>query len=350
MRQTWKKNQRPAALSAALALALAAPGVADEVCGDVNGDGYCRGEDLGWVLADYGCDDGDCVGDVDGDGDTDQADLHWVLMNLTCPDSVECLPCEPTGVGAMTIDLVPIDNTHVGPGDDPGNPEFHGGVTHFTFDLLVELTAEDNWTTQASVLELVADDLELFRHFHSNWLEPYHLLFGEWPALEFDTCYADPPALFDMTSPNHIEGPDYTPPFLRATWFNTVWDGESIATVQRITLVAPGDRGIVPSAMPDDCTHDYALLARLTTQATSIATGEEFQQGNFVIVDLAQPTCAGDVDMDGDVDQSDLGILLAAYHRPTDDPLFDRNADFDCDGDVDQSDLGTLLAVYGGDC
>jgi hypothetical protein len=57
--------------------------------------------------------------------------------------------------------------------------------------------------------------------------------------------------------------------------------------------------------------------------------------------------CPADVDADGDVDLSDLGILLAAYGcagggcGPS---------DIDADGDVDLSDLGILLAAYGSDC
>ncbi|MCK4873202.1 MAG: FG-GAP repeat protein [Phycisphaerales bacterium] len=49
--------------------------------------------------------------------------------------------------------------------------------------------------------------------------------------------------------------------------------------------------------------------------------------------------CAGDLDGDGDTDQSDLGILLAAYD-------ISAAGDLDNDGDTDQSDLGILLADY----
>jgi hypothetical protein len=55
---------------------------------------------------------------------------------------------------------------------------------------------------------------------------------------------------------------------------------------------------------------------------------------------LGEDTSPGDLDGDGDVDQSDLGILLASY-------LVDDGGDVDGDGDTDQSDLGILLANYG---
>ncbi|MCK4873179.1 MAG: hypothetical protein KAS72_10675 [Phycisphaerales bacterium] len=48
----------------------------------------------------------------------------------------------------------------------------------------------------------------------------------------------------------------------------------------------------------------------------------------------------GDLDGDGDVDQADLGILLAAYG-------ISDGGDCDGDGDTDQADLGILLANYG---
>ncbi|MFG0253181.1 MAG: hypothetical protein ACF8NJ_09940, partial [Phycisphaerales bacterium JB038] len=48
----------------------------------------------------------------------------------------------------------------------------------------------------------------------------------------------------------------------------------------------------------------------------------------------------GDIDGDGDVDQSDLGLLLLAFG-------IDDGGDLDHDGDTDQADLGILLINYG---
>jgi hypothetical protein len=56
--------------------------------------------------------------------------------------------------------------------------------------------------------------------------------------------------------------------------------------------------------------------------------------------------CIGDVDGDGDTDQSDLGLLLVSYEKPPGDPFFDPRADLDGDGEVGQADLGVLLADY----
>jgi hypothetical protein len=356
MRLSWNLSRRSSAVAATLAIALTGSAFADDVCGDFDGDNDCDVPDLGIILASFGKAPGDPHyndnADLDGDGDVDQADLAWFIMNIHCPYDYDCMPCEPTGVGELEVDLVAIDNTDVGLGDDTVHPEFHGGVTHFTFDLVAEVTGMNDWTTQSSTLERVGDDLGLFMHEFGSDAEPQDFVIDLFPALAYDTFYAGPPELFDANHPDPVFATpvDSTPPILSAVWSNLVREGEVTSTVQRFTLIITEDSGMVPSVAPDDCAHDYAVLARIMTDATSSATGADFLHRSYLIVDLAQPTCPGDVDLDGDVDQSDLGILLVTYERPSDDPLYDDRADFDCDGDVDQSDLGTLLAAYGGDC
>jgi hypothetical protein len=75
--------------------------------------------------------------------------------------------------------------------------------------------------------------------------------------------------------------------------------------------------------------------------------------GSDVFVDYARsldyalpPVCPGDVDGDGDTDQSDLGGLLAAWCTHEGDPDWNPDADLDGDGHVGQGDLGTLLANW----
>jgi WD40 repeat protein len=54
----------------------------------------------------------------------------------------------------------------------------------------------------------------------------------------------------------------------------------------------------------------------------------------------------GDVDHDGDVDQQDLGRLLAAYEYCDGETGYARDCDINGDGVVNQPDLGILLANY----
>jgi hypothetical protein len=60
-----------------------------------------------------------------------------------------------------------------------------------------------------------------------------------------------------------------------------------------------------------------------------------------------RPVRPGDLDRDGDVDLSDLGIMLAAYGACAGDPNYDPAADIDASGCVDLVDLGALLVNYG---
>ena len=53
--------------------------------------------------------------------------------------------------------------------------------------------------------------------------------------------------------------------------------------------------------------------------------------------------CPGDLNHDGVIDQTDLGILLAAFGN-------NDSGDIDGDGDTDQADLGLLLSSFGNSC
>ncbi|RMF82509.1 MAG: hypothetical protein D6744_06035 [Planctomycetota bacterium] len=55
----------------------------------------------------------------------------------------------------------------------------------------------------------------------------------------------------------------------------------------------------------------------------------------------------GDVDGDGDVDLTDLAMLLSAFDACAGDPGFEPAADFDGSGCIDLADLAVLLANFG---
>ena len=67
--------------------------------------------------------------------------------------------------------------------------------------------------------------------------------------------------------------------------------------------------------------------------------------GGDVFVHECEPAIPGDLDDDGDVDLSDLAVLLSNYGTPS--GMLYEDGDIDGDGDVDLSDLAELLANYG---
>ncbi len=77
---------------------------------------------------------------------------------------------------------------------------------------------------------------------------------------------------------------------------------------------------------------------------------EEGDDDGAVYVLSDTPLLAGDIDQDGVVGQSDLGILLTTYELPPDDPAFNHLADVNGDGLVNQPDLGLLLSNYDKAC
>lgn len=60
--------------------------------------------------------------------------------------------------------------------------------------------------------------------------------------------------------------------------------------------------------------------------------------------------CVGDINGDGLIDLTDLGMFLAAFGTTIDQPGYNAGADFDGDGDVDLSDLTEFLSRYGLPC
>ena len=109
-------------------------------------------------------------------------------------------------------------------------------------------------------------------------------------------------------------------------------DGSDIRIIRSISPIAE----YLPS-LDDPNPHLSNIVFGLTfTDGTS---------GIFAV--YIQDLIPGDVDRDGDVDQTDLAILLAYYGYSIWDPGFYPDADLDEDNDIDQSDLAILLAHFG---
>jgi hypothetical protein len=84
-------------------------------------------------------------------------------------------------------------------------------------------------------------------------------------------------------------------------------------------------------------------------------SGQELAGGSFTLIGGFWPgltiPCPGELTGDGKVDQSDLGVLLAAYGTCPGDPSYNAAAGaLAGDPCVTQADLGVLLAAYGIPC
>lgn len=114
---------------------------------------------------------------------------------------------------------------------------------------------------------------------------------------------------------------------------------ELLTMIPERTFVSDPDKARYPVNLPDE-------------NGTVHVVFEEGTYGCKTDKDLfyTRFACPGDLNADGSVDLSDLGILLAAYGTCVGDPDYNRSADSDDSGCVDLSDLGTLLAAYGTNC
>jgi hypothetical protein len=81
------------------------------------------------------------------------------------------------------------------------------------------------------------------------------------------------------------------------------------------------------------------------SQDDCLATGGLYQGGGTQCQNAGScpSTCQGDVNLDGQVDSTDLNMLLADFGGP-------GPGDLICNGVVDTSDLNTLLANFGNVC
>jgi len=238
-----------------------------------------------------------------------------------------------TAVVAAQADIdsrLDIYQPAVVPGSDPLVPDFNDGA-YFTVDLIVTVYGEDDWTSTAAVAELRGGFF--FEHPLGGDTPPDPGLFDEYPALEWDSHYASSQAGEDPLLGGEVINEHM---YRDATWFAVPPNGgDGTFVLARYT---------VKTTCPESC--DMRLSGAHTTRNH----GGGLQSFDLEVV-LAIPfSPPWDVDWDSCVDQTDLGILLAAYGSTPDDPEWDCRADIDADYGIGQSDLGLLLAHWGEGC
>lgn len=112
-----------------------------------------------------------------------------------------------------------------------------------------------------------------------------------------------------------------------ARWTGVVWTSDSVIDINgRIADAPAGLR--------------FEGVRGLNNRGTLVARGVRQAVRQYVLT----PICAGDRDVDGDVDLQDLALFLSCYA--------DAGCphDLDEDGDVDVQDLAWLLSQFGGAC
>jgi hypothetical protein len=169
----------------------------------------------------------------------------------------------------------------------------------------------------------------------------YSAIYGGWPGegnLDADPLFLDP------------DGPDDDP----NTWGDNDYhlspgspciDAANNTAVPLDAADLDGD-GNTSERTPMDLDGFPRFVDHPATDDTGVPDPPDYLK----IVDMGAYEFAifGDLDSDGDVDLSDLAILLAHYGMTSGAQYED--GDLDCDGDVDLGDLSALLAMYGTMC
>jgi hypothetical protein len=161
---------------------------------------------------------------------------------------------------------------------------------------------------------------------------------GSWPGtgnIDVDPLFVDP------------DGPDDDP--------NTWQDNDYHLSAGSPCIDAACNWGVPPDvadldedgdtdeSTPLDLDAEGRFFDDPNTDDTGCGCPPVVDMGAYEFGGTGPQPCPGDLDCDRGVDQSDLGILLAAWQTT-------GAGDLNCDGNTDQTDLGILLAHWGQVC
>ncbi len=354
--------------------------------GDIDGDSDTDWSDLAILLTDYGCmSPSDCVGDLNGDGASNLTDLAILFGDWGCPD--DDAACDEPGPGVIDVSVVAVDNSSVSAGDDTTEPAFDGGVTHFTFDLQVQVEPDEDFGAADANAELTEPTVEFFRHTlgpYGDPSDPGYFAFA--PALEFDSYWCAASVIGPNQSGQPPLGRAYTirtAVELAALWYDVDDSGGGTFTIARYTIVVPPGSATPPEIVPAGQGGNVPVIGTITGWVTNASYNPGCDWFHFDIIHAGTDSdgdgipddddnCpddynpdqedtdgdgigdACDDDLDGDDIANDADNCAFVYNPTQEDcdddgigDVCDCPGDVDCDRDVDLSDLAQLLANYG---
>ncbi len=96
-----------------------------------------------------------------------------------------------------------------------------------------------------------------------------------------------------------------------------------------------------------DAPSTFTMITAVRVNSAGWIAGYGYGGGGMYKGYVLRPIVAGDIDRDGDVDLSDLTLLLSSFGACSGDANFAAAADFDGSGCVELADLAVLLANFG---
>lgn len=333
--------KRSTPLGVILPILFAAAGgrcLAGNCIADVNNDGFVNSADFNIVFLSYGNTGPGLTADIDGDEIVGQSDLA-IESAFFGSDGGECQNIAGPGGGAIIATRV--DTSSVRQGDDPSQPQYDGGDSHFCFEISTDVFGDDRWTMSA--IHVTIDPGAPFDLFH--YPPPFGAVtvrdgFSNFaPAIIFatavrsvygegNTSYFDDSAVTDMDE------------FFVDPWFTKFASEHIGGLIARIGLVRTGsanDPAIVPQGTCPTANHIGTVVITTTYASTE---GQIFTN----TYDIIETPNTADINGDLAVDTADLGTLIGKFG--SDHPYSDLNND----GVVDTADLGVLISAFGQGC